>query len=67
MRAGQQVLGCPALASYQTPAHSLANFGIQLAGECVSLSLDPLTRPSLSARRDTGFPAVTSLRATKVA
>src|SRR6266704_1020881 len=65
MGAGQQLLGCPALASYGTAACSLANSALSWRASALRLSLDPLTPPLRSARRDTGFPAVASLRATK--
>jgi hypothetical protein len=63
--AGQQLLGCPALASYGTAACSLANSALSWRASAFSLALDPLTPPLRSARRVTGLPAVTSLRATK--
>jgi hypothetical protein len=63
--AGQQLLVCPALDSYGTAACSLANLALSWRASAFRLSLDPLTPPLRSARRDTGFPAVTSLRATK--
>ena len=64
-RAGQQLLGCPAPASYGTAASSLADSALSRRASAFRLSLDPLTPPLRSARRDTGFPAVASLRAIK--
>ena len=43
----------------------LAYSALSWRASAFSLALDPLTPPLRSARRVTGFPAVTSLRATK--
>jgi hypothetical protein len=57
--------GSPAPASYGTAGCSLANSALNWRASAFRLSLDPLTPPLRSARRDTGFPAEASLRATK--
>lgn len=52
--AGQQLLGCPALAFYGTAACSLAGSALSWRASAFSLWLDPLAPPLRSARRDTG-------------
>jgi hypothetical protein len=64
-RIARQLRVSPALACYGTAADSLAYSALSWRASAFSLALDPLTPPLRSARRVTGFPAVTSLRATK--
>lgn len=58
-------LGYEPLSHQVIAACWLANSALNWRASALRLSLDPLTPPLRSARRDTGFPAVASLRAIK--
>src|SRR5258708_5678948 len=62
-RAGQQLRGCPALASYGTDGLPFASSALSRRASAFRLSLDPLTPRWGSARRDTGFPVAAAARA----
>jgi hypothetical protein len=64
-RIARQLRAEPGPCFYVTAACSLACSALSWRASAFSLALDPLTPPWRSARRVTGFPAATSLRATK--